>query len=159
MKRLRFNFNFLRYEKLLHKIAYSFHQTTGIELDDLFQEASLAYLEALKNYNPARGKITTYLWHCIHNHLKIYIDKNKRQPTLISFEDIKVNPVVVNNLLFEKLSPEAYQIAKTILDCPRPFITREPDKAIKRVESVILSKGWSVQRVQTGINELKQIFS
>jgi RNA polymerase sigma factor (sigma-70 family) len=159
MKRLKFNFNFLSYERLLHKIAYSFHQTTGIELDDLFQEASLAYLEALKNYNPSRGKITTYIWWCIHNHLKIYIDKNSRRPTLVSFEDIKINPVVINNMLFERLSPEAQQIAKTILDCPRPFITRPPKEAIKRVESVMLSKGWSIQRVQTGIDELKQIFS
>jgi len=60
---------------LIRKIAWSFHKSTHLEFDDLFQEAAIAYHVALKSYDPAKGKITTFATHCILSHLKNYTRK------------------------------------------------------------------------------------
>ncbi len=60
---------------LLRKITWSFHKTTGLEWDDLFQEAALAYLEHLEKYDPNKGKITTYMWPIISSHLKNFVKR------------------------------------------------------------------------------------
>ena len=67
----------MEHSKLLRKIALSFALSTGLEFDDLYQEANLAYLEALRTHDATKGKITTYLWHCVHNRLKNYIKQEE----------------------------------------------------------------------------------
>ena len=75
---------------LIKKIANSFAVTTGLSYEDLFQEASLAYLEASRTYNPSRGKLSTHIWHCIHNHLKTYLkQENEYRGVLIPLIDFQ----------------------------------------------------------------------
>ena len=51
----------MKHLNLIRKIAWSFHKTTGLDWDELFQEATLSYLKALKTYDKKRGAITTYV--------------------------------------------------------------------------------------------------
>jgi hypothetical protein len=60
---------------LIRKIAWSFHHTTGLDWDDLFQEAALAYLEGFKSYNPNKGALSTHMWIIMSSHLKNYLKK------------------------------------------------------------------------------------
>ena len=57
------------YLNLIRQIAWSFHKTTGIEWDELFGEASLAYCEALRSYQPKKSKESTWIFNCIENRL------------------------------------------------------------------------------------------
>jgi hypothetical protein len=66
---------------LIRKIAWSFYNTTGIDWQELFSEASLAYCEALKNYDPKKGRISTYLWNCIKSHLLNFIKEERKYQT------------------------------------------------------------------------------
>jgi hypothetical protein len=63
---------------LIRKIAWSFYNSTGIEWQELFSEASLAYCEALQSYNPERGKITTHLWNCMKSQLLNFIKQENK---------------------------------------------------------------------------------
>ena len=40
---------------LIRKISWSFHYTTGVDYDELYAEASLAYCEAMNDWSPERG--------------------------------------------------------------------------------------------------------
>lgn len=157
MKRLKFNFDFFNYEKLLKKITYSFHQTTGIEFDDLFQEAAYAYCEALKTYNPTRGKITTHVWWCVQNRLKDYIKENKTD--CVSLENIKYNKSQDINYFIDQLTIEGFQIAKLILKSPKQFYIRSQEDAIQRIKAILQNNGWNDNKIELGINDLKTIFS
>ena len=57
---------------LIQKIAWSFHKTTGLPIDELIAEGSLAYAEHLSNYNPEIAKITTFMYPRIRCHLIDY---------------------------------------------------------------------------------------
>jgi len=145
---------------LIRKIAWSFHKTTGKDWEDLFQEATLAYLEALHTYDPERGKITTYMWWCITSHLKSYLRKEATLTNHIySIEDIPTDLPVFNPSLFESLTEDGQQIAKTVLKCPKKFVTCPRPTAYKRLHRVLSNKGWKTERVRRGIKDLEVEFS
>ncbi len=142
---------------LIRKIAWSFHTTTNIDIKDLIQEASYAYLKAMQNYDPNRGKASVFVWYAMRNHLNNYI--KDFQCNYISFEDHKLDIAYSTNFLFESLSKEAQTIAELILSSPKPFITTTPEEAKKRVEKVLVKKGWDIKKIWIGINDLKLAFS
>lgn len=65
---------------LIRKITWAFvRSNTGVEYDDLFSEACVAYLEALPRYDPAKGKKSTYMYHCISGKLKSVLQQEARR--------------------------------------------------------------------------------
>lgn len=55
---------------LIRKVAWTFTKKTGMDYDELFGEASLAYSEAIHTYDPTRGaKFITHAYTCMRNHL------------------------------------------------------------------------------------------
>jgi DNA-directed RNA polymerase specialized sigma subunit len=145
---------------LIRKIAWSFHYTTQIDIDELFSEACLAYCEILHKYDSNRGKITTYLWRSIHNHMKTYLTKyHNHQPRWVSFEDIKFDQAVSDTLIFDSLSPEAQQIAEIILSHPKPYICKEPKEAKERIQYILIKQGWKENKIKLGIHDLQLAFS
>jgi len=146
---------------LIRKIAWSFHTTTGVEWDDLFQEAALAYCEALKNYDPERGTIAGYMWSCITSHLKDYIHEQEKQTGHIcSIEDVNIDYPVNTTPLFESLSKEADEIVNMILSSPEIFDNLTPELAQRNIARILISrKRWSWRRVWVGIRDLKLAFT
>ncbi len=141
---------------LIRKIAWSFHRTTGLEWDDLFQEAALAYLEALRTYNPEKGRITTYMWWCITSRLKDYLrEERKYKQPICSIEDVDVDYPTACTPLFESLSNDAQLITDIIQATPKKFIALTPQLAKRRVIKITIRKGWSRTRVWRSIQELK----
>lgn len=87
---------------LLRKIAWSFYATTGIDWQELFSEAALAYCKALKSYNPNRGRITTHLWNCVKSELINFIKEEKRYRSPLQPLN-GTEPPVTPSYLFEYL--------------------------------------------------------
>ena len=164
---------------LIRKIARLFHETTGIEFEELFAEAALAYCEGLKNgkhpYDPAKGSLTTHMWHRITNHLKDYLKKqpaykyayhNKDliDPTktpCLKYVDIQYMERPVTQIPFwEVLNEEAQEIADIVLTKPKTYLkcSRKSD-AVKKVKRVLKDQGWNKDKINYGINSLKLAFS
>ena len=139
---------------LIRKIAWSFHTSTGIELEELCSEATLAYLESLKTYDPTRGKITTYAWWYIHSHLKNYLKIKAKHIHTPSVDDVYADRPVANVPFWESLSQEAQQIVDLVLTTPRAFVCLTSEEAQQRVTNILTRKGWNVEKIQNGLTEL-----
>ena len=63
---------------LIRKIAWSFHRTTGIEWKELFSQACLAYLEAMRSYDSCKGAKTTWAFHGIQNNMINFCKRERR---------------------------------------------------------------------------------
>ena len=101
---------------LIRKIAWSFHNTTGVEWDDLFQEAALAYYEGLSKYKSKEGKISTFMWHVISSRVLDFLRKEKKNIVFSEpVEDIFVTTTAYQPSFFEELTKDAQEIAKMIL--------------------------------------------
>jgi RNA polymerase sigma factor (sigma-70 family) len=149
---------------LIRKIAWSFHHTTGLEFDDLLQEATWAYLHALKTYDPKRGRITTYVWVHITSHLKNYLkQENKHNDPIDFIEDIEIEMLdhsyVTPTPFWESLSQDAQEVAEMVITSPKPFITHGKPKARKRVKQVMINRGWDLNRMCIAIKELQLLYS
>ena len=145
---------------LIRKIAWSFHKTTGEDWEDLFQEAALAYLEAMRSYDPSRGKISTYMWWCVTSRLKSYLRKESTLTNhLCSIEDTLADVPVYNSLVFESLTNDTQQIARTVLLCPKKFVVSKRSSAYRRLRRVFRHRGWERDRVARGIKDLEAVFS
>jgi DNA-directed RNA polymerase specialized sigma24 family protein len=154
-------------EKLLRKIAWSFSMSTGLELDDLYQEANLAYLEALRTHNPAKGSISTHVWHCVHNHLKDYIDVELKHH-VERIDDIEIT--YSNNSFWDNFTKDVTEIVSIVLDKPLEFDMPDWDvqrcrqvdyqKQIKsKLSDILTGKGWSKNRICENFSFLHSLYS
>ncbi len=145
---------------LIRKIAWSFHKTTGLDWDDLFQEASLAYCQAMKTYDPRRGAISTYMWWTITSHLKNYLRQELNHITpLTNIEEVPTFELPkTTDPLCNILSREAMLVAAVILRRPKKYDSMFPKQAKYRVSRILHRRGISWPVIWTGIKDLKLAF-
>jgi RNA polymerase sigma factor (sigma-70 family) len=146
-------------EKILKKLAWSYSTTTGVEFDDLFQEACIAYLEALKTFDPQKSKLSTYVWHCVSAHLKNYIKLEKIHMGQTSIEEPEVvnKPGLSVSNFFDALSFEAQQIAKIIFERSGFYTVADRETVSKKITQTMIRRGWNEKKIQIGLQELQTV--
>ena len=140
---------------LIRKIAWSYHKTTGIDVNDLIQEGCIAVLKAEKDFNPKIGNKSTYLWCVIDSSLRTFV-QNEKQFKYITIEDagLRFTPDPFYSII-EKMSREAMIIIDLLLSCPRPFITSSPETAKKRIKTVLKNKKIPETVIDEGIRDIQ----
>lgn len=155
------------YINLIRKAAWSFHQTTGIEWDELFSEASLAYCEAIQSYDPKKGnaKESSWIYTCIENKLKSFIALELRTKNIDEF--IKDWATTTEQSpeyefyapdRFKDLSQDVRSIVYMVLKNPQDYIIQgNPPKSVfgllrRDLNSI---KGWTWPRVDKGLAALR----
>lgn len=151
---------------LIKKIAWSFHRfhySTGVEWDDLLQEATIAYFEAMKTYDKSKGKPTTYIWYCLSNRLHNYLKEQekykaiKHQKEICRLDDVEItqHPAQEASDFWESLTEEAKIIAGIIICTPRKYTCLTRTEAEERITRIMTNMGWKEQRINTAINCLR----
>ena len=146
---------------LIRKIAWSFQRTTGLEWDDLFQEAAVAYLEAERKYDPARHtKFTTFAYIKMRSALLNYLKRERQyRDPVCSFEDIKYDRPVIYTPIIDCLPDDAIAVAERILSCPRKFCVMTLGEIAPRMVRVTRRNGWSSARVIQAIHDIRIAFT
>src|ERR1700722_12302043 len=78
----RMGYNSKMDDRIPAKLASSFARTTGIDRDDLLQEARIAYwwADACGKYDPHHAAFSTYATHCVTRRLCDVVRASHRQP-------------------------------------------------------------------------------
>jgi DNA-directed RNA polymerase specialized sigma subunit len=154
---------------LLRKIAWSFHHSTGLEWDDLFQEAYLAYRYALEHYDPDKDiKISAFIWIHVSNQLRTYYQKEqdfvnplrrayrRDKKAFINLDAWIPSDEVHNNnfFVFESLTSDAQKIAEIVLCTTKKYLKLSSDQAQQKVTNILLNRGWSQERIHNGLHDL-----
>jgi hypothetical protein len=143
---------------LIRKIAWSYHQTTGIEYDDLFQEACLAWLENKPRWNAQKGRITTFMWYCIQNHLNDYLKDQKRFYSPLKELTTKQDKPVYQKHYFETLPMEAITVAELVLSNPMQYVCCTTENVITTISETMLHDGYNKNTISVGIKYLQHQF-
>lgn len=138
---------------LIRKIAWSFHNTTGLDWDDLFQEAAYAYCVGMQTYDAEKSKISTHMWHCITNHLRNYI-REQQGPEFIPLEALERTTAPSSNFL-DTLSKDAYYIAQMVLRASKKYVVRDLEDVEDRIITLLVQRGWSPVRISTALIDLE----
>jgi DNA-directed RNA polymerase specialized sigma24 family protein len=152
--------------KLIQKIAWSFNKTTGLPIDDLIGEASLAYAENLHTYNPGRGKITTYMYPRIQHHLIDYCKAQQKQQHEAILDDLEDEQVETDNIsvsqedrvIFKSRlkngSEELKYLAWMIFQSPSEFLGWGGRQQIK---DKLREQGWTWKQIWRTFTEVKNL--
>ncbi len=64
------------------------YENTGIDLEDLVSIGTIGLIKGINTFNSEKNiKLATYASRCIDNEILMYLRKNKRRKTEVSFED------------------------------------------------------------------------
>ncbi len=140
---------------LIRKIVWSYHKSTGMDWDDLFQEAVLAYLEMADNYDSSRGEFSTYIWHCISSKLKkvLQMEKEYQQP-LEPLEAVKQVEYAYPSFL-DSLTTDARDVVNIISKRMGYFAVKSPADAKVAIIDTMRKQGWSIEKSWRVFNELE----
>lgn len=164
--------------KMIRKIVWSYVRSTGLEYDELFSEACLAYLESLESYDPTKSKISTYLYHTVGNRLNDLWgwEKRKREKELpIPYEDFffleqkqeqeGFNPEKL--MLAEErwvelcgeLSPEAMMVIE-IVNSGTVYVNVDKKQESRRnIRNKLEEVGWKQKKISETFKEIKKLIA
>lgn len=155
--------------KLIYRIAWSFHKTTGKDLDDLIGEASLAYCEALRTFDPTTSKLTTWTWTHMKSRLINYCKKDRSTLPFCKFKTDDVNRfeniedpmgIIIKDTMtdLEQLtytwSEDSKFIVSLIFKTPDKYEELTPYAARQRLNKILINHGWDIPRIQNTIREI-----
>ena len=143
------------YMKLLRKIAWSFHFTTGLPIEELYSECCLQYYEARLTYNGTRpAKFTTYLTSKVTYQLIDYIkQENKIQLcSMIGAPDIGRTPVYE---YWNWFKPDIQTIVDIVKNSNGEISGVPPKMARGVIRRELREQGWSWPRIWDAIRETK----
>lgn len=158
--------------QLIRKIAWSFHKTTNLDIEDLIQEAALEYCEKRGKFTPDRGaKFSTFIWNVIYARLIDYEKQyRKYHNPLISTEELIVEEKTIEtSMIFEHLTEEGQKVLEIVLASPKKFIGSENQTKKQRIEHqkyierrlthILSRKGWDKKKVKRAIINIKEALS
>jgi len=153
-------------QKLIAHIAWLFAKKSGLEIKDLVQEAELAYFEAMRTYDPEKGRISTYIWNCVSNRLTTYW-KEVSVPVAEDITEVEIE--TKTEFTMDNLVPEAQEIVKILLskadefdipDWEQKRIRKDKQKKIRtKLAQMLSGMGWSKEKINAGFENLQVVYS
>ena len=146
---------------LIRKIAWSFHQTTGLDVDDLFQEAALAYCEAQRTCDETRGKPSVYVWKHMERKLIDYLKRERKynQHTTLDVPVIQKLKTVNSNPILNALDTTTKQAAEILLLTPHRFLTGKRQKRDKEIQKALTEQGWDRRKIMECLHFLRMNYT
>lgn len=154
-----------KYVRLIKRICWSWHRTTGIEFDTLNSEANIVYVECLKSYNPERGKFSTFLWHAIQSKFKnlvVLSQRNRYDGVEVELEEVANSggqyQRTAFNEIIENLSKEAKEIVSVVLNAPADLLEMIPTPRASKHQLekyLIKNKQWKSLTISYLFAEIK----
>jgi len=140
---------------LIRKIAWSFHQTTGVDYQELFSEAAVTYCNLLKeDYQIEKSKFSYWAWLRMEQSLINFIKKEKQYSYRKNIPDISWLPEPFSEF-FEELPEECKELAQIVLDHSDEFFNIKPKFARGQIVEILRSEGWTWERIWDSIREMK----
>lgn len=150
---------------LIRKIAWSFSRTTGLEWEELFGEAELALVYAIRSYNPEKCKLSTWIYKRVTSHLTTTIKKEKRHKNNVELheeygygentEESQLNMISI----FDTLSPEATEVCQMILENPLEFLESSSKLSRGHVYRKLRKVGWPWEKIWSTFNEIREVLN
>ena len=151
-----------KYLNLIRYIAWSFHRTTGIDWEELFGEACLAYCEALQSYQPKKSEESTWIFNCVENKLINFCKMEWKHKNPVGIEGwIETTIPIPDYEFFEdrfselNLSEDVKWIIRMILRNPQRYNVT----AFKTIGIITRDlrdkKKWQYKRIWAGMTNLR----
>lgn len=157
--------NYKDYEKLIKKISWSWHKTTGMDLEILIAEANVAFAECQNNHNPEKSKFSTLLYHAVESRFKnllAYENQSRHNGIEIELEDLAFSSCKQEKRCtfqdtIANLSREAHQIVNIVLEAPTDLLAMLPKPRLSKhqLTKYLRLKGWKIPAINKAYVEIR----
>lgn len=154
-----------KYKNLIFRTAVSFHATTGLSVEDLVGEATIAFLLAFRTFDPKKGDLAPRISVCIKHHLCTYIRTQKKfsEVILVDIEDDEILEDPREDARqweeFESflgsLSKEAKELVVLVLSAPSEYTGLTSRQARGALVKTLRGKGWSWSSIWKAFREVR----
>jgi len=152
---------------IIRRVVWSFVRSSGGEFDEMLSEAVLVYLENQAKYNPARGKLSTFIWAVVSHHLISLIKKPRVQIAEVDMDAIPSYSTPERDIvrkeeweeLIARLSPEARMVCAAILGSTWTLPIEKPKQCRGVISKELRRSGMSHGAIWRTFAELKEILS
>ncbi|NCC56375.1 MAG: sigma-70 family RNA polymerase sigma factor [Synergistales bacterium] len=154
----------------IRKIAWNFHNTTGVDVEELISEGCLAFVKDLEKYDPEKAALSTYTHWVVTSHLKNYLRKcSQNRATayddeimeLIPFEGTNAEQYLENEDtladILRALSPKGFEVVDMVLSNPEDFLGITSRGARGKIQGKLRAMGWKWNDIWDSIREVKQV--
>lgn len=155
----------------IRKIAWNFHNTTGIDVEELISEGCLYFLKDFDKYDPEKAALSTYTHWVVTNGLKNYLRKCAQNKAtayddeimeLIPFEGTNAETLLENEDtladILRALSPKALEVVSIVLGNPDEFFGMTAKKARGLIQRKLREDmGWKWADIWDSIREVKMV--
>jgi hypothetical protein len=152
------------YLNILQSLAWKMHKKTGIDSEELFGEACLAYIKKMPSYKAARGKMSTFVYMVAYTRLVEYVGNefkggekmhHELPKTIRSLSHLLIdNKLPDQSIMFigkmNELNLNARKICKLIFENPMQFAGMDE----KHLERYLKQMGWPYTKIKSGFNEI-----
>ncbi len=117
------------------------YENTGLDLEDLVSIGTIGLIKGVNTYKLDKNiKLATYASRCIDNEILMYLRKNKRRKTEVSFEDNLSYDSEGNELHLEDILGTDKDIVTINLDkqIEKKLLYKEIEKLNKRDKQIII---------------------
>lgn len=154
---------FQNYQKLIQKMAWSFHRSSGIEYEELYSEACAAFARAYRKYDPERGAFSTLLHHSCKHQLLGYIADQKKQNIIPREKEAQETLTPESWAAFREalgnLKRDGREIYKIILNSPSEYFTRSHGSQSKLQRKIEEETGLPAKRIQNGFRMIRKLLN
>lgn len=144
--------DFEKVQKLIRKVSLQFVNRLGVDVEDVYQEGCLAFVEAYPKYSPERGALTTFTYCVVLNRIKrVFLRKQKIS---INLEESMELYCSVMEIPVDTITEDARCVLQVVE-------TMEADKmrgaSIRRsTRDYLRSEGWPVNRIEKAFNQIRE---
>ncbi|MBQ1813170.1 MAG: RNA polymerase sporulation sigma factor SigK [Bacilli bacterium] len=117
------------------------YENTGVDLEDLVSIGTIGLIKGINTYKRGKNiKLATYASRCIDNEILMFLRKNKRRKTEISFEDSLSYDAEGNELHLEDVLGTDKDIVPRELEdkIDRKLLVEEIDKLNERDKKIMI---------------------
>lgn len=162
--------------RLVYSVAHSFRRSTGMDLDELIAEASLAFVEACLKWNPQKAPLSSFSVLRMTNHLTDWLDgereRKRHEQKLPEGEDENDEDPIPSTLHLlvtpERLvdfkqrlnmaSCDGKEVCKIIFESPGEFMDMAKSRKAKGwLKKALRAIGWSWPRIWRAFREVENI--
>ena len=143
---------------LLRSIAWKFYHKYGIEFEELFSEACLAYTRARPSYKAGKSQLSTFITTVVVNHLiswSLRIIKRTRVDTNevpLDIADWRMpDAAILFKAQVQALHRHAKQICQMIIENPDTYEEMSKGDLYKHLRKL----GWEHTKITKSFNEIK----
>ena len=127
------------------------YENTGYELEDLVSIGSIGLIKGINTYKMDKNiKLATYCSRCIANEILMFLRKNKKRKTEISFEDALNYDAEGNELHLEDILGTEGDI---VYD---EFVSKIDKKALENELNLLNSRERYIMKLRYGLNNTEE---